>query len=363
MDDAYVLRKLAELMNWDDDKAQEEFACLRLISRFKYDGYQEFVPGVRFVERLLDWLQQFLPEDRPAAYAFVRARLVYISAAEINHLVALVYPEVVQPRLAAFVARQLSIPPYLVWASPAAVEEYRRLLRRFMFIELSDGARLDVFRRANPGVIHNEQVLTAARVSADKWEEALDDLRAESGQKDLRFAGAFLIDDFTASGTSLLRHVDAKWKGKLVQFNNEVNGELYFDDGAYFHVHHFIGTAHARDEADRRSKAIRAELGDKWLGDVDFSFGIVLPTSLQVTGDFSDLADRYFDVILDERARKHIVQSGITSMRFGYGECRLPLVLDHNTPNNTFPLIWAETPDGEQKRGMRPLFPRRQRHG
>ena len=34
--------------------------------------------GMRFIESLATWLQQFKPEERETAYAFVRHTLVYI---------------------------------------------------------------------------------------------------------------------------------------------------------------------------------------------------------------------------------------------------------------------------------------------
>ena len=44
-------------------------------------------------------------------------------------------------------------------------------------------------------------------------------------------------------------------------------------------------------------------------------------------------------------------------MRLGFADGRLPLVLSHNTPNNSIYLIWAE--DGHKVLG---LFPRVSRH-
>ena len=49
-------------------------------------------------------------------------------------------------------------------------------------------------------------------------------------------------------------------------------------------------------------------------------------------------------------------------MRYGYANCALPLVLEHNTPNNSIPILWAET-QGKLGHPMRPLFRRRDRHG
>ena len=40
---------------------------------------------------------------------------------------------------------------------------------------------------------------------------------------------------------------------------------------------------------------------------------------------------------------KHTDIGGVTHLGLGYGGCALPLVLEHNTPNNSIALLWAET--------------------
>jgi hypothetical protein len=98
---------------------------------------------------------------------------------------------------------------------------------------------------------------------------------------------------------------------------------------------------------------------------VTFSFGYILPADLPLKKDSSEpfrrLVENYYDPSLQNR---HSAVSGIDSMMFGYKECGLPLVFEHNTPNNSLPLLWAET-EGDAGKGvhsMRPLFRRRQRH-
>src|SRR5947209_8104565 len=112
MNQDFILGRLSDLMGWDDDTSRSEFAWLGLMSRMKYDSYQDFLAGMRFIESLADWLQQFTAAERSAAYALVRHSLVYVSTAELNHLVELFYPETVQWRLQNAVASRLEIPPY-----------------------------------------------------------------------------------------------------------------------------------------------------------------------------------------------------------------------------------------------------------
>src|ERR1700730_5590288 len=145
-------------MGWDAARFNAEFKWLQLMSRMKYDGYQDFLAGMRFIESLADWLQQFAPEERAAAYDFVRKHLVFIGPAEMRHLVELFYPETIQPRLIRKVAEACGIPQYRIWADAKAIALYETLLRKTLFIELSDGGRIDIFRRVNAGVISNEQI-------------------------------------------------------------------------------------------------------------------------------------------------------------------------------------------------------------
>ena len=95
MNQEFVLGKLSELMSWDEDRSRTEFAWLRLMSRMKYDSYQDFLVGMRFIESLVDWLQQFAPGEREAGYQFVRQNLVFIGPGEMRHVVELFYPETV----------------------------------------------------------------------------------------------------------------------------------------------------------------------------------------------------------------------------------------------------------------------------
>lgn len=179
MKQALGLRILSEIMQWQEDRVRKEFAWLQLMSRLKYDGYCDFVAGVRFIESLADWLQQFDHSERETAYDFVRNRLVYIGSAEIQHLVEAFYPEHVQKRLLRAVAERLGIKMYRVWSDPAAAKHYRILLRKCLFFGLSDGARIDIFRRANERIISNEQVSLALEISDDKWKQLLKDLRGD----------------------------------------------------------------------------------------------------------------------------------------------------------------------------------------
>lgn len=373
------LKTLGQIMDWSDGRAREEFNWLRLMARLKYDGYRDFQAGMRFIESLATWLQQFQKAERETAYAFVRRALVYIGPNEMQRLVEQFYPRTVRDRLIRTTASERGIPPYRVLADPDARAAAERLRRETLFMGLSDGARIDIVRHANAGLLTNEQLVVATQVDADKWQDLLKSLRDELEDPQARFRLVYLIDDFVGTGTSFLRFDEGKqqWKGKLFKFKAAVDAAatLLGDDGLFtpdweLCVHHYVGTTAAAQVLEKRQIQAQAALnGDGWAKAVHFSFGAMLPADLPIDA----VPDRYDEFLALTRAyydpairTSHTDVGGVEHLGLGYGGCALPLVLDHNTPNNSVALLWAETEGGEHGDGvvpaMRPLFRRRQRH-
>lgn len=379
MNQDLALKVLSQIMNWQDERAREEFRWLRLMARLKYDGYRDFQAGMRFIESLATWLQQFTPAERETAYEFVRRTLVYIGPGEMQRLVEQFYPRTVRDRLIRTVAAERGIPTYRVLADADARSAVERLRRQTLFMGLSDGARIDTVRHANVGFISNEQLVLATQVDKDKWIDLLSNLRSDLSDPEARFRLVYLIDDFAGTGTSFLRYDEdkKKWKGKLVRFRESVEGATAALEGDRIFapewelcVHHYVGSAAAADSIGQRQEAARKELdGDGWARAVHVSFGTILPADLPINAingrheEFIKLAQTYYDPKL---RTKHTDVGGVTHLALGYGGCGLPLVLDHNTPNNAVALLWAETDggdrDGVKVPAMRPLFRRRQRH-
>ncbi len=82
MRDALAERLLAEVMGWTPEDVARERPSLQAMAAYKYDEYQQFYPGMRFVESLALWLRQFTAgEERRIAYDFIRKRLVFCSSA------------------------------------------------------------------------------------------------------------------------------------------------------------------------------------------------------------------------------------------------------------------------------------------
>ena len=374
------LKILGRIMNWTDGRAREEFAWLKLMARLKYDGYHDFQAGMRFIESLVTWLQQFKPHERETAYAFVRRSLVYIGPSEMQQLVERFYPHFVRDRLVRMVATEHGVPPHRVLIDPNGRAASERLRRQTLFMGLSDGARIDTIRHANSGLLSNEQFVQGTQVDADKWRDLLDNLRKDLDDPNARFRIVYLVDDFAGTGTSFLRFdaKAAKWKGKLVRFKDSVNGangafdsHKLFEDGWVLCVHHYVASSAAAGAIQKRLKQ-SADTGDfpeDWPQPTYATFGMVLPHNLPIDmdgerhNDFLELTRTYYDPVI---RTKHTDVGGVTHLGLGYGGCALPLVLEHNTPNNSVALLWAETNGGIRDDvsapAMQPLFRRRQRH-
>jgi hypothetical protein len=365
MNEALARRVFQDIMDWDESRRLQEFEWLQLMAQFKYDGYRDFVAGLRFVESLADWLQQFPREKRETAYQFVKTKLIYLGPGEINHLVELCYHREVKPRLLHHVASARGIDPYHVWSDRSSAEHFRRVLRQSLFFGLSDGARIDTFRRANTPPIENDQVLLATEISDEKWADVLASLRKALQDEAARFQFVFLLDDFVATGTTLLRFSKGEWKGRLPRFweSKPPTLEDYFEPDFVVHVHHYIAAAAAMQKIKARAEEIRESRGSQWFGRLEFTAGTVLPESIRITkenaGAFAELIDTYYNSEIETDSTR---VGGTQDIKYGYGYCGLPLVLEHNTPNDSLPIIWADTSNQNGQHAMRPLFRRRQRY-
>lgn len=377
MNNRMALSLIAEIMGWADEshgEATREYAWLRLMSTVKYDSYSDFRAGIRFIESLATWLKQFDADDRKVAFRFIRERLVYISVAEMQCLIEAFVPEILTPNIREIVGRELSIPAYSVWATKAGAETFRRRLRKTLFVGMSDGSRIDVLRRANSGRISQEQVVPMLNVDFDKWKDLAEKLETHEGMKPgEKFDSVYLIDDFTASGTTFIRYVDGKWKGKLKTFNdiivnakNDLGQRFPIVENYDLHIHHYISSAQARSNLQTRLKEAEA-WGQRTYGKWSVSEGLLLPVKLPLSSEndpeMMQLCQKYYDHQLYERLRKHCEENGQKTMAFGYADCALPIVLEHNTPNNSIPLLWADTGGAPGVHAMRSLFHRRDRHG
>ena len=379
MNQDLALKVLAQIMDWDDETARQEFQWLRLMAHFKYDGYRDFQAGMRFVESLATWIQQFTTSrDRKTAYDFIRQTLVYIGPGEMQRLVEQFYPRTVRDRIVQIVVAECDVPPYRVLSDVSARAAEARLRRQTLFMGLSDGAHIDTIRRANSGFLSNEQFVPSTQVDIEKWKDLRENLRKELEDPGARFRLVYLIDDFAGTGKSFLRFDKETVKGKLERFrrsvedaNRGLNGDNLFDDDWELCVHHYVATSAAEKSIKECLQKTTADAGyrDGWARTMHSSCGMVLPSDTPIDAvpgrhdDFIRLTRTCYDPIIQT---KHTDVGGKPHLGLGFGGCALPLVFEHNTPNNSVALLWAETDggdrDGTLAPAMRPLFRRRQRH-
>lgn len=351
-------------MRWDEVTGAKELKRVGWLASYKYDGYADYIAGARFIESFGRWLQQFSEADRQAAYDFVLSRLLFITTAEIERLVEALFPDLVYYNILDAVSAKNSTLPHLVLRTDVGRRCFEDDIRKTLFIGLSDGARMDVFRRANVGRIVNDQVLVTTEVDNSKWRSTHKELTDTLGP-DALFERIYLIDDFSASGTTFCRQkADGSWHGKLKKFFDVVKqqfGTVVRTDAPIF-VHHYIGTERAKSKMEEMERARRSQ-GDWFPGSVLFSFGHLLQSknilSFVTDKTFLELCDVYYDPSIEN---EHGREADHDDLRYGYGKSLLPLVLEHNTPNNTVAILWADSLGLPATHAMVPLFRRRQRH-
>jgi hypothetical protein len=83
-----------------------------------------------------------------------------------------------------------------------------------------------------------------------------------------------------------------------------------------------------------------------------------LPPDIQVTDNIEVVTQWLRKYTDKEIVDNHFRKGKHDKPYLGFDECGLPLVLYHNTPNNSLPILWQE---GDRK--IRGLFPRVSRHG
>jgi hypothetical protein len=367
MKDQLAEELLAKVMGWESPKDFVEHGSpLQAIAEYKYDEYQQFSPGMRFIESLARWLGQFKTiEQRRTALKFVRDRLVFISSSEMNHLVCIAYPDLIRPFLLSKAALDAGLPKWhrgKIANSP----EFQTRERRCLFLGLSDGSHTDVLRRANPH-LQNEQV----RQSHELSDERIGDLRAEL-TKDLAkifgraptpeettFRSVVLLDDFSASGLSYIRQKsDGTTAGKVGKFLTALRDgskplcNLFAPKDLEVILVLYMATETAEKVLSENLAKLCAECGYEPKVLIVQRFPESQRIIRETIPDFDLLIDFYYDPENETTSTR----LGGTDLKYGFAGGGLPLILSHNTPNNSIGLLWAE---GSK---MRPLFPRVTRH-
>ena len=359
MDPELAERLLRTVMK--DASEEDDFAgklgILRSLAIYKYDSYHQYAPGRQFIASLGLWLDQFdSPGERREALRYVEERLIYISDAEMRHLVALMAHDRVPSVLQRQVSRQLDLPFYRIEAIRAS-EEYRRALSSSLFLGMSDGSRIDQFRRSNPD-LSNEQIAMTYELNESRANTVINKLRERQNDEEAAFDYIFLVDDFSGSGRTILRADESEgWDGRLDRFANDTLPRLMKGSCPKIFIALYVVTQQAAEYLEAQ---ISAYPSPPWT-----SNNTPEVISVMTLGDHTRLshdhsgreyeADQLFDRLLHKYYDSSVEDEHKGNVKHGYSACGLPLVLAHNTPNNSVFLIW-------ERLKTKPLFPRYARH-
>ena len=178
--------------------------------------------------------------------------------------------------------------------------------------------------------------------------------------EDARFQTLVLLDDFSASGTSYIRRDGGSFDGKIASFCRDAGGEgtptsMLFHRG---HVELIVLLYMATDEAIKHIKELCSEAW-RTLGD-DLRVDVVhrLPPGCRIARNGKSGVHRLIDEYYDDTIHDvHMRKGGTPDAKYGYADGGLPVVLHHNTPNNSVSILWSY--EGKNFQG---LFPRVRRH-
>jgi hypothetical protein len=353
----------------------EEFAANRkffqTMAKFKYDGYKQFSPGMRFIERFALWLNQFSDlDDRKIALDFIKNDLIYISGPEMDLLVSSCYPDIIKPILFRKISEELGVPEYNI-KEISNSSQFNSLVRQSLFCGLSDGARIEIFRRSNTGVLSHEQIYQTYELSAKRAAKMQEELvadqtknlgKAPTSDED-KFKILFLLDDFSASGTSYLKYNEKenKLKGKINALYESIYSKDDFKDvfdleDLEVHIVLYLCTAQAKNNIEANFQRLKDAYKLKSAPKLHIVY--LIPDSYRLTAENSKSIielcqkDAYYDG--DMLEDKH---TGGGEVKLGFEKCSLPLILYHNSPNNSLSILWAY-----ESGKFEGLFPRVPRH-
>lgn len=370
---------LVQLMDWDEIEATKRLEEIDLMADIKYDSYDQFMPGIKFVGNFYLWLSQFEKmEDRKLMYEFVKKYIIYINSTQVSHLIDLLYNTKIIPLIREKVVNDFKQKGVTVnkynYKHLDNTQEFKVHKRKTLFIGLSDGSHIDIVRRNS--YLDNDQVLTNYYPDDTKIEDLEKKL---SGSKELeneatrKFESIVLIDDFTASGSSFIRvKEDGTFGGKLPTFFKVLEDNKKFKnllaDGYEVRLFFLIATKNALTYIeDLLEKYMQQHQG--------LTVQVECIQTLDEDAKFTNHQEQEARQMLDIIARKrYINESKLTDAykesydddaekryHLGYKQCALTVVLNHNTPNNSLPIIWQ--PKREDKaQPLYPLFYRITRH-
>lgn len=398
---------------WREDRLRETLADLRVLAEHKYNKYEMYQPARLFFESLYLFLLHFDSPDRTAALEFVRKDLTFISRDEFQQLAHVLYHDRIRQEQLNLAAQRTGVARFRV-VQLANSEQFRIIKRASLYVGMSDGARMDYFRRQNLD-INNEQVLAAYYAGDVKVGGVRRDLRNALGEAVDKFECLFLLDDFFGSGRTHLRevvNVTVAEQADGIELPKALVGKLSFDEDKSELQWNYSGPIQGRQldllkalaeqyqitaavgqivqRCANRETTIKGSLdrlsAEKILTIVRDDASVylapllatqyaidrmipliprlkpplntlkiipaaIIPNSMRMlpgSGEIPALCEKYYDPEIGDEHTGDVM--------YGYDSCALPLVLHHNTPNNSFYFLWA-------RKWGDALFARYERHG
>jgi hypothetical protein len=234
---------------------------------------------------------------------------------------------------------------------------------------LSDGARIDAFRRSNP-LLNHEQIWQTHELSTDRVTKLLEKLGEHLSQildrpatpEECIFRTLVLLDDFSASGTSYYGLPSSAPSGGKVMglfeklYGDPALGRLLDLEHLEVYILLYMATEQAVTHLREASAATWGTKGVRCTVQVVQPLPKAVKLAPSDSSGINDLIEHsdYYDHSIHDA---HFAKGGTTDARYGYAACGLPLVLHHNTPNNSIALLMSY-----EDKTFRGLFPRIQRH-
>ena len=370
MKDSLARKLLTKVIDWPSDKLTNERYDLQMLADYKYDEYQQFAPGIRFMESLTLWLERFPNyEEKEIAYKYVKQKLVFISTRELEHLIQMTYVDTIRPHLINIVSEKYQIEKFAIKKIVNDVN-FKITQRKCLFLGLSDGAKLDLFRRLSASLKH-EQIYPTYLITEEKADELKKELNDDIKKltrkpANERYEMIFLIDDFSASGISYIRtKKDGNRTGKIVKFLRQIiNDDDKFDFIAgtidtkklKLCVVLYVATTRAiqriRELVREHVAHTSIQVDVCAIQEIDDSVGLH-PDELDEMKDVLKHNFQYDDIVTPQyKNGKH------DEPYLGFDECGLLLIMSHNCPNNSVPILWYEN----EEKDIPALFPRVQRY-
>lgn len=293
----------------------------------RYDSYRGYNNTESFVYKLANWLNQFdTVFERKIMLDFISEKLVYVSEKEIYEIIRTIVPDILLP----------------IYKKRYQQKWYQYLCQT-IFIGMSDGAHMDLFRYYNE-LLDNHQVHMEYELADTKCENIIRKIKKNIIIEGCNEINIVLLDDFSGSGIGYFRYENS-WKGKMYKSLNSIikNFSSYKKIKVFF-IPYFLTLKAYTYILDCVSKLYH--------NSVEF---MIIParkvSQIDISKEEECIINKKFNNDLFNDPNYMIGKH--EKPYLGFDQTQICFVLYHNTPNNSLPIIWS---------GENALFKRKNRH-